>query len=421
MRKQKMTPTRALRNLSFLLACTMGIAACGLGSTVGDNTGKDDGDEPVVTDPNGKTDPTPVPADPNGDPNVVTDPDGVVVLPPVLTAKPLRYIGRAADTNTFSWGGVAAEIAFNGTGGNFFFNVLNNANVAVRIDVDGMLAGRQAVNSNIPVHFDAGTAGPHVVRVTKTNEARVGEAKFVRYETDGTPGTVSAPSRRLVFIGDSITTGYGVSGSGNSCVNDANTQDATLSYAALAATALQADYSLIAVAGRGVTRNDTTSTSSALMPAVWQRSIASDANLNYMFPSASAPQAAVFLLGTNDYEFVASNPNRQELDDTAFQAGLQAFVQDVRSRYSGIKILLCSSPMLSDTLPANATMPQHTSLKQNLDAVAAAVDPSGEIVQVLDFPTLAAGATGCQGHPSPAQHTSMANLLKPKLQALLGW
>ena len=110
-----------------------------------------------------------------------------------------------------------------------------------------------------------------------------------------------APKRRIEVIGDSISVGYGVDGV-NPCTNTAAVEDNPKTYGALAADALSADYSVIAWSGKGLTRN-IADDGSPLMPEIYTRYGANDADNSYTFPAASAPDAVVINLGTNDFNY----------------------------------------------------------------------------------------------------------------------
>lgn len=408
---------------------TLSLAACGepMPDTA-NQPGQPNNATPVQ--PNGNTggNVVPTPKDPNN--GVVTQPNDPVVNPNLpangnqpAAAAALRFLGRVpATTPVFTWPGNAAEISFQGTGGNFALRA-QNGNVRVGVSVDGgnVVPQLLASNTNTQVSFGPLSAGNHVVRASLLSEGRLGTVGFRGYTTNGTPLPVTAPQRRLAFIGDSITAAYGIDGSNANCMNNASVEDATASYAALAAKTLQSDYALLAVAGKGVMRNDTNDATGVTMGQIWIRATANDADPNYNFSPAEAPQGVVIALGTNDYDYTGANGTRAQVDPTAFRSAYTALINDVRTRWPGVKIVLCSSPMLDDNSPyvGDAQNPgQHTALLNDLNAIAVGMAD----VTVVDFGTLApAMRTGCVSHPNRSAHTAMAQQLVPVLQAALGW
>jgi lysophospholipase L1-like esterase len=317
------------------------------------------------------------------------------------------------------------EVSFDGSQGDFQFSSLNGNNY-VGLSVDGGPITRAMVQTGVAISFGPLTSGTHAVRVTKLNEGRLGEVTFDGYTTDGAATAVKIPTRRLEFIGDSITAAYGIDGNAP-CTNTAALEDATASYAMLAAAALNSDTSLIVVAGKGLLRNDVTDTSASpvTMTSYWQRYVAADVSSQYTFPATQAPDAVIVALGTNDYEYTApdalGNPNavRPAIDHAAFVSSYVAFLQQVQSRYPQAKFILCSSPMLSDSYPSAADQ-QHTALLNDLNAVAQQMN-SG-LAYVVDFPSLTAGqATGCGNHPNASAHQAMAEQLTQQLKETLSW
>ena len=102
-------------------------------------------------------------------------------------------------------------------------------------------------------------AGTHTLTLTKLTEAKFGGAwlQSVTLDVGGawqppppSPGTLSG--RRLLVLGDSITTGAGAAaGAGCTSLFSPN-QNALLTYAALAAKQLGADAQLLAWGGAGL-------------------------------------------------------------------------------------------------------------------------------------------------------------------------
>jgi lysophospholipase L1-like esterase len=407
--------------LIIALSCPLGCRSTGPGNTdagtldPGELTGQ-------PGDPNDRGPPGPLnPADPSNPNGQGTDP---VVGGQVIDG--LRFIGRVPPASrVLSWSGSAVEASFSGTQGSFEFNS-QNGNSYIGIQIDGGALSRHLVQTGMPVSIGALTAGVHTVRATKLSEGRLGQIQFVAFKHDGTSEQPQEPARKLEFIGDSITGAYGIDGNAP-CTNSAALENATASYAALTATALDSDASLISWSGKGIWRNDVTDTAATptTMVALWQRYVGGDANQPYPFPVKAAPQAVVMMLGTNDYEYANSNAQggmttlRPAIDHTAFVAAYVAFVQQITARYPGANIILCSSPMLNDTYPTAADR-QHAALVQDLQNVAAQV--GGVNIAVLDFPALdSTQATGCGGHPNAPAHQAMADRLTLLLKQQLSW
>lgn len=376
--------------------------------------------------------------------------DPNLTQPTSSSSAAVRTLGRvAAASPQLTWPGSGIEASFQGTGGNFVFTPQQNVRLGLSIDggnvVPQMLTGKTSVS------FGNLQAGQHVVRAVLLSEGRLGTANFQGVTTNGNAVPPTPPTRRLAFIGDSITAAYGVDGTNPNCTNNASVEDATASFAALAAAQLQSDYALLAVAGKGVWRNDTSDAASnanfinnagnannpVTMQQIWTRQTVNDANSTYGFAPAEAPQGVVIALGTNDYEYLYTDPNGNPVQRTpvgpdattltperqAFRNAYVALVQDVQTRWPGVVVLLCSSPLLDDNYPSTAEQ-QHTALLTDLQQIALTAGlPSAN---VLDLPLLSpAQRTGCGAHPNRSAHGTMAATLASKLttvmQSAAGW
>lgn len=107
------------------------------------------------------------------------------------------------------WSAVSYVIKFNGTlayatiddpGGNYY-----------QVELDGqktkVFGAQQGTQTYLLCNT---TTGVHTVRLSKRTEASFGVVTVLGFEIEGSPiEPPSAPNRRLEFIGDSVTCGYG--------------------------------------------------------------------------------------------------------------------------------------------------------------------------------------------------------------------
>ena len=419
---------------------TVALAACQTGSTSSDGSTNQSQNTTVSLGQNGNGQNSNVPGagTPPGNANTVSNtndttgntnqPTGAPGASATFDANGVQYLGRVtAATSLLTWPGTGVTASFTGTSAQLSF-AAQTGNTHIGISVDGGNTTRVVINANNSV-ASTGTlrSGAHTVTAVKLNEASLGTAKFNGISTANGLTPIAAPSRRIEFIGDSITVGYGVEGV-SPCTNNSSLENAQKTYAALTAQALGAQYDLIAWSGKGLLRNsasvkpDTSST----MPILWTRLAATDANSLYDFPASRIPDAVVINLGTNDFTYIgyaadgtASNV-RDPLDPNVYQAAYVAFIANVRLRYPNAVIELCSSPMLSDSYPSAAEA-QHTTQLTALNAVVAQLGDAK--IHVVDFPTqaVASGQNGCDAHPGPQEHQAMAALLTQQLKTDLGW
>lgn len=413
----------------FFAACQTGVGSPQDGSTqpttnqpgpVGNPGPTNPGTQPSISNmpsasPNNPV-AQPIPSDPNRPTTAASvDANGMVFLGRVAAARPF-----------LTWSGTGVTAAFTGTQAAFTFRNVNGNNW-VNVRVDNGAPSRVAVNSNQPISSGRLANGAHTFTVTKANEPALGVLQFGGMTVAGTVTPATLPARRIEFIGDSITVGYGVEGA-SPCSNSAALENNEKTYAALTANALNAAYDLIAWSGRGLMRNAATTgtDTSPIMPALWAQLSATDATTPYDFPAARAPQAVVINLGTNDFTYIAYDSAgnaatvRPPMDASAYGAAMYNFVGQVRARYPAALILLASSPMLSDFYPTAAEA-QHTTQEAALNAVVMQLgDP---MVKMVSFPTetVAPGQNGCDSHPSASQHRDMAAILTATLKANLTW
>jgi lysophospholipase L1-like esterase len=267
------------------------------------------------------------------------------------------------------------------------------------------------------------TTGQHTVVLTKRTESSVGVVQYLGFTVQG-GALVPSPepfARRIEYVGDSITCGYGDLGVGPTCHFTASTEDETLAYGALTASTLNAQQTVIAYSGKGMLRDydgDTTDE----MPELFGRTLADDATSTWAF-DAPDPDVVVINLSTND--FAKGDPG------APFQQAYAGFLGAVRSKYPAAYIVAVASPMLAD---ANRT----SSIAYIEGAVAAAVAGGDSRVTVLELggdgvaaldgggtvgfdSQLATDGYGCDYHPSTKTHTVMSGVLVPAIRHLTGW
>ncbi|MEM9666603.1 MAG: GDSL-type esterase/lipase family protein, partial [Bacteroidota bacterium] len=229
-----------------------------------------------------------------------------VVIAPTDTS--IRYIGRTqadgSEAVRFDWAGSGFVVRFAGTGlGVRLDDGANDFN----IDLNGVRqpplateAGRMAYTlaEGLPDTV-------HTVRFTRRTEPGLGITTLRGLVLP--PGgrllaPPEAPGRRLLFVGDSITCGYGVEGDRPDCDFSRATEHADAAYAAQAARAFGAEAHLIAQSGLGVVRNygAPTETSPRPMPSYLDQALFGDEQARWE-AAPWRPDAVVINLGTNDF------------------------------------------------------------------------------------------------------------------------
>ncbi len=225
---------------------------------------------------------------------------------------------------------------------------------------------------------------------------------------------VAAPERRLEFIGDSITCGYG---------NEEATMHPEASpytslgsnghraYGAVTARLLGARYLAVAYSGRGLSRNYA-GIGGARLPELYDRSVPDEPTASVWNPAQYVPNAVVVNLGTNDF----STPG---VDRAVFVREYSAFLAKLRGRYPQAALVAALGPMLNDAYPPGDDA--WTTARSDVSAAVAERARAGDRnVHVVFFEPQQA-PFGQDWHPSAATHARMAAELAPRLKEILGW
>jgi hypothetical protein len=172
----------------------------------------------------------------------------VASLAIIGSAQAVRLLGRVNPAKELTWPATGVSFNFQGTQVTINFSKVTGDNSLLLV-VDGKATVIPNVSSN-SITTPTLKNGKHTVELRKRSEASFGTLQFGGVTTKGTILMDTVPARRIEYIGDSITVGYGEAGV-FPCVNTAALEDAPNTYAAMTARNLSSDYSLVAWSGRG--------------------------------------------------------------------------------------------------------------------------------------------------------------------------
>ena len=326
----------------------------------------------------------------------------------------IRYTGRInfADSArpAFDWPGITIEANFSGP---YLAVLIEDGQNSYNITLDG----QESVLHTQPgitryVVAEGLSSGQHSLRMTKRTETYFGTPQFLGFELErghdlGDPPPAAA--RRIEFIGDSITAGYGSEGTSPDCTFSKETENVELTYAAMTAAELNADYTTIAISGIGIVRNyyAEEKMSSGTMLAYYDLTTTDPDSPDWDF-ERWVPDAVVINLGTNDF---STDP---QPEGEVFLQGYTELIMKVRNRYPQAHIFAIAGPLMVD--PAEAIIRSVvTQMREVLN------DQRVHLVQIEDNLELSAADYGCDWHPNASGHRKIAEQLIPRLRQEMNW
>ena len=325
----------------------------------------------------------------------------------------IQYVGRFDRSDlkkaVFDWSGVYIRAAFKGTSCSIRLDDGENL-YAVSID-DQEPQVLQTDTSMIYSIASGLTDTVHTVLIEKRTEAFVGKGEFFGFILDEDRSLVasnSAPDRRIEFIGNSITCGYGVEGESASSPFTPETENATLSYAALIGDALSADYAMVAYSGKGVVRNygDENKTSPDPMPGFYDQTCCFDSTLVWDFTSW-IPQVVVINLGTNDF---STQPHP---DKSVFQEAYAKLIDFVQSQYSEVTIFCVCGPMIGEPCGSYIEEVVNGCQENNANKEVYYIPVSTSLLTMSD--------RGSDWHPNVSGQQKTADVILPIIKNTMGW
>lgn len=338
-------------------------------------------------------------------------PEEIAALPVALAADD-PSVGRSGRWHAprpgvlaAQWPASALTVRFEGTALNAVFDS-DSPQLAVAVRVDGgeartlsLPTGRRryVLAENLP-------PGEHTVRIVKRTESFAGTWRAEGFEISegGRALPVPVPTRRLEVIGDSISVGYGNEAASKDEKFTPATENADIAYGALAARALDADYTAIAWSGHWMALGPNPEKE---IPTMYGRTLPRDKKSVWDFAAAPAPDAVLVNLGTND-------AHRGAPEEEGWVAGYKAFVERLRAHYPKARIYLATGPMLSGA--------KLKAIKGYLDRVVGELNDAN--VTRIDFKTQDGKAGyGADWHPSAGQHVKMADQWVAALKKDLNW
>ena len=320
------------------------------------------------------------------------------------------YSGRTQykdGSMLFDWAGVEIRFAIKGSA---FTLLMDGGGSDYNIVVDGKILQILRPEAGIQEHIITLPNGANLtareVVIQRRNDPHFGFTTFRGLTLNTQTELLPAPAsklRKIEFIGDSYTVGYGNEGTTTQCDSLRSYENNALSYAALTASVLEAEAHMSAVSGRGLVRNygDKNRVSDEPMPSLYGRSLFHDENSVWDFTQWQ-PDAVVIKLGTNDF---STEPHP---DHIIFQQALTDLLNRVTQYYGDTPIFLLadnSRPLIVDLY--------RNYYQQNY--------ASNSKVHYVVLPKPASDQFGCDWHPNVQYHQQAAAVLAPVIKKVLAW
>ncbi len=318
----------------------------------------------------------------------------------------IRVKGRHTiqdDCLAFDWTNSGFAFAFNGTG----FVISLGAYTAdipayVKITIDGKQQQKfSVVNGSEKIIVDGLADKRHRVEVLKVTE---GDAKllFDTITLHGLDASLRNPPfnspRRIEFIGDSITAGYGVLGASTDMDYQTFQQDGTCTYAYLTAQKCNADARFICNSGKGIVCNcngDREDVKAGEYCSYLTRT-GGECNDGWI------PDVVVLNIGTND----CGGPAPED----EFVEAAKALIAKIRGRYKDAQIIWMYG-MMSQLF------------KDTLRKTIREVSKTDDKVHFLFADTIIGNESenGANGHPNMRASVRCSKLLYKKIRSVTGW
>lgn len=324
--------------------------------------------------------------------------------------------GRVTDTGQYSWPGVYFEGRFRGTGVGI---VLNDSANDYDVQVDGVTTATLLAPGRTTYRVEGLNDGEHRVRLVKRTESPWAAGEFGGFVAASGGAVLPKPrarTRQVEFIGDSLTAGYGNMSTGRDCSSNGGVSrntNADLSFGALAARALDADYQINGFSGLGMVRNYDGHSPGTTYRTYYDRALLHVEGDVWRKPASWRPQVVVVGLGTNDFS-TAPKPGEPWTPETLvaeYKAAYHGFLDKLSARYGPRTTIIASVPEASGAFP--------DAVRQVVEERRALGDSS---LHHWNYADPALDRLGCDWHFSARDHRLIADKLRDYLAGLpLRW
>ncbi len=344
-------------------------------------------------------------ASPAAEPVTVTPAPAATVAGAAL---PLNIGGRVEHTTDGyrrQWPGTYLEGEFRGTAA---LMRIGTDDIIANVSVDGRRVAHLVRPRPGLYRIEGLSDARHVLRVDVAGENQSGATMMGGLYAVGATRPLPAPvrARRIEFIGDSHTVGYGNISATRQCSGDAvwAATDTAQGIAGRLARRYDADYRVNAISGRGVVRNYDGGAGDTV-PIAYPFTLFDKATRHD--DAVWQPQLIVIALGTNDFSTPLHAgerwPTRAALR-ADYEARYVAFVTGLRAAHPAAHILLWATDLADGEIAAGTAR------------VAARLRAGGD-GRVAFVPVSGLAMSGCDYHPSTADDQVIVDRLATYVEA----
>lgn len=321
--------------------------------------------------------------------------------------KNITFTGRTLQKNKttqFNWSGVTMIVRFSGTSLSLdaddsktnYYNVWVDSPVTPVAQRILKLGGKTTLAENLP-------DGEHTVIVQKRTEGEQGTITIKSLTTDGTfLKAASANERRIEFIGDSYTCGYGTESKSGREKFKPETENCNQAYACIIGRFFDADVQLVSHSGRGIVRNYDDYNPELTMTNMYFKTLDGNEGPDWNKDDFK-PALVVIYLGTNDFS-CGKQPALWSWNSNYIR-----LLGQVRKVHPGVPVLCVASkadPLLAQYVASAAG----TSGLKDIHWAAIQENAHNDSSEL-----------GASSHPNYEGQRKVASIMIPYISTITGW
>ena len=273
------------------------------------------------------------------------------LIPEVLSAQSkavslkdqnIHWVGRVTDDFIFGWGGSGLEFNISGKEFSFemncklgpaYMNVIVNGAPQKWIRIEN---GTKSYSVKIDI-----PQAVNKISLIKSTEAHTGHFQLKSLKISGELKGKTTLKKKILFIGDSITCGYGNLSASHRESFKIETEDVYYTYGFVAARKMGWEFNSVAWSGKGMLRNygkgDDEKRYKDTLPKIFSRALPHKPNVKWDF-SKNTPDMICINLGTNDN--AGGNLSKEK-----YIAAYKEFLKRLQTYYPGKPIVNLVGPL----------------------------------------------------------------------------